>query len=115
MTNTVLLIDSHRSFLDGRSALVARTNVEALQLLHQNEKTIKEIWFDDTISGKDGLKPIFEYLTLRAKMGMKYPVNIIYVHTPSEAGWQIINAKLSNAKYTVARASVRDTLGGGGY
>jgi len=107
----ILLIDSRRSFLDGRECLIARTNVEALHLLHNNEKKINEIWFDDNITGKDGLKPVLDYLTLRSKLGQKYPVNIIWVHAPNEAGWQILSTKLKNAGYNVQRNTIRETLG----
>lgn len=108
---SVLLVDSRRSFLDGRDCFTARTNVNALKYLHANEFKIREIWFDSDIGGKGGLKPVLDYLVMRAKMGAPYKVNIIYVHCQDEAGWQVLQAKLKNAKYNVQRATVRNTLG----
>lgn len=108
---SILLIDSRRSFLDGRECYTARTNVQALKLLHEHENEIKAIWMDDTIQGKDGMKPVLDYLVFRAKLGKPYPTNVIFVHTQSETGWQVLNAKLSYNKYRVIRQTVRETLG----
>lgn len=107
----ILLIDSRRNFLDGREALVARDNKKALELLQKYENKIKAIWLDDDINGAKGLTPVLEYLTLRGKMGMRYPVSVINVHTQNEGGWQLLNARLKAAGYIVNRVSVRDTLG----
>lgn len=109
--SSVLLVDSRRSFLDGRDCFTARTNVDALKFIHNNETKIREIWFDSSINGKGGLQPVLDYLVMRARMGAPYKVNIIYVHCQDEAGWQILSTKLKNAKYNVHRATVRETLG----
>lgn len=107
----ILLIDSRRNFLDGREALVARDNKKAIELLTKYENKITVIWMDDSLLGKGGIDPVLEYLTLRGKMGMKYPVRVINIHTQSEGGWQLLSTKLKNAGYPINRAPVRDTLG----
>lgn len=105
----ILLIDGRRSFLDGRECLVARSSKSALDLLMKNEGLIKSIWIDRNLI--DDIKPVLDFLSLRGKMGMAYPVNVVCVHSPDEAGWQILSTKLGNAGYCISRQSIRETLG----
>lgn len=107
----ILLIDYTRSFLDGRKALIARTAKSAVQMLVANDGKLDEIWFDSRLGPADNAKPILDYLALRAKIGSKYPVKAIMVHTLDEGQWQLLNAKLTNQGYNVIRTSIRETLG----
>jgi hypothetical protein len=107
----ILLVDFTRSFLDSRPAIVSRSSKDAIRNLHKFEGKIGAIWMDYRLGPADDIKPLLDYLILRAKIGSKYPVNVIFVHSPDEASWQILNAKLGNAGYRIERATVRDTLG----
>lgn len=105
----ILLIDGSRSFLDGRECLIGRNSKTALDLLMKNEGKIKAIWIDRNLI--DDIKPVLDFLSLRGKMKMHYPVNVICIHSPDEAGWQILSTKLTNAGYRISRQSIRETLG----
>lgn len=107
----ILLIDFTRSFLDSRPAVVARSSKEALKQLQAYDGKLDEIWLDHKLGPADNAKPVLDYLSLRAKIGAKYKVGVIYVHSPEESSWQILNAKLTPLGYRVFRTSVRDTLG----
>jgi hypothetical protein len=108
----LLLIDYRRSFLDGRPCLHAHSSKQAIDLLTKNEGKIKSIWMDYEMGPGDDIRIVLNFLALRAKLGMHYPVKVINVHTPSEAGWQVISSKLNNLRYIVRRESIRETLGG---
>ena len=110
MTN-ILLVDFTRVFLDSRPCIVARNSKDAIRKLNSMEGQIKEIWLDYNLGPADDVKPLLDYLSLRAKIGSKYPINCVVVHAPSEAGWQILNAKLGVLGYRVIRGTIRDTLG----
>ena len=106
-----LVIDFTRTFVDARPALYARTSKDAIAKLHANEGKIGAIWMDNNLGPADSTKAILDYLSLRSKIGSKYPVNVIFVHAPDEAGWQILEAKLKANGYRVQRGTIRDTLG----
>lgn len=106
-----LLVDFTRNFLDGRPAITARTSKEAIAKLHSLEGTLDELWLDYNLGPADTIKPLLDYLILRAKIGSRYPVRMIHVHAPDEAGWQILSSKLGGFGYPVTRATIRQTLG----
>jgi len=109
--SNLLLIDYRRSFLDGRDHIQAHDSKTAIELLTKHEGKINSIWMDYDMGPGDDIKIVLNFLTLRAKLGMAYPVKVINVHAPSEIGWQVISSKLKPAKYIVRRETIRDTLG----
>lgn len=107
----ILLIDARRNFLDGREALVARSANDALTVLQKREKDIDILWLDSEFQSKDDMKPVIDFLVLRAKVKMPYKLKMINIHAPSEGGWQLLSTRLKNAGYMVRRESIRETLG----
>ena len=105
-----LLIDFRRFFVDGRETLIARNSKDAVAYLSKNEPYIKVIWMDYRMGPADNIDIVLSFLALRSKVGMKYPVNMINVHAPDEAGWQVLSTKLKNAGYSVRRETIRDQL-----
>jgi len=104
----ILLIDSSRTFVDGRTHFRAFNCNEAIRQLNKLEGQIDEIWIDYDLNG--GTVNLLSFLSLRAKIGSPYKVARIVVHGPSEAGWQVLSARLGNWGYRVVRGTVRDTL-----
>lgn len=103
----IILVDSQRSFLDGRPAHTCRSSKKAIEVLTKHEKEITILWLDN-IKDSDML---IDYLTLRAKIGNKYPFKMINIHAPYEGDWQVLSTKLKRVGYPVRRATIRDTLG----
>lgn len=102
-----LLIDARRSFLDGRPAHIARNGNDAVKLLSKHEGQITSIWMDNI----SDIKVVLEFLKFRKEMKYPYPVNMINIHCPDEAGWQILSTKLQNIGYRYRRETIRENLG----
>ena len=111
MTKPVLLVDFTRVFLDSRPAITARNSKEAVKQLNKLEGKIDIMWVDYDLGPADDIKPLMDYLSLRAKIGSKYPLSCIVVHGPREAGFQLLNAKLGALGYRVIRGAIRENLG----
>lgn len=108
----LLLIDQTRRFTDDRECILARTPDAALRALIKHGDKIKIIWIDNEFGPgpKGSIKPVLDFLAVKAKLGQK-SVNVINVHAPTEAGWQIIQAKLAPVGYLVRRETIRGQLG----
>ncbi|WP_309232287.1 cyclic-phosphate processing receiver domain-containing protein [Micromonospora tarensis] len=60
---TIVLVDDLRSFVDGRSAEVARTSTAGVGLLDRyRDRRLDELWLDHDLGGDDTNWPVVEVL-----------------------------------------------------
>ncbi len=60
---TIILVDDLRSFMDGRSAEVARTSAAGVELLDRfRDGRLDELWLDHDLGGDDTTWPVVEIL-----------------------------------------------------
>jgi len=86
-SRTVVLIDDLRSFVDGRSAEVARTSTDGVALLKQcRTQRLDELWLDHDLGEDDTIWPVIEVLELAAFEGHPFDIGVINVHSANPAG-----------------------------
>lgn len=102
MDKKVLLIDDLRDFRDNRECVIARTSLEALNILSAGE-LFDEIWLDHDLGEIDGINDstmvIVDFLSKEAFYGNPYPVKLIIVHTSNPVGKKQILASLERYGY----------------
>jgi hypothetical protein len=83
----VILVDDLRSFVDGRSAEVARTSAVEVKLLEgcRHEK-LDELWLDHDLGEDDTIWPVVELLERAAFDGRPFDVGVINIHSANPAG-----------------------------
>ncbi|WP_406081647.1 cyclic-phosphate processing receiver domain-containing protein [Micromonospora sp. NBC_00858] len=60
---TIVLVDDLRSFVDGRSAEVARTSAAGVEVLHRHrDGRLDELWLDHDLGGDDTIRPVVAIL-----------------------------------------------------
>ncbi|SDT57439.1 cyclic-phosphate processing receiver domain-containing protein [Actinoplanes derwentensis] len=84
---TTVLIDDLRSFLDGRTAEVARTSAAGIVLLTgHRDRRIEELWLDHDLGGEDTIWPVVEVLERAAFAGHPYDIGVVNVHSANPVG-----------------------------
>lgn len=84
---TVLLIDDLRSFVDGRSAEVARTSRAGVGLLERyRDQRVAELWLDHDLGGDDTIWPVVEVLEEAAFDGRPFDIGVVTIHSANPAG-----------------------------
>ena len=84
---TVILVDDLRSFVDGRSAEVARTSAAGVEVLERHRgRRIDELWLDHDLGGDDTIWPVVEVLELAAFEERPFDIGVILIHSANPPG-----------------------------
>lgn len=95
--STVALVDDLRSFVDGRSAEVARTSAAGVELL--------DLWLDDDLGEDDTIWPVVEVLERAAFEERPFDIGVINVHSANPVGAAKLVQVLRHWGYRVQVAS----------
>jgi hypothetical protein len=102
----IILVDDLRSFVDGRSADVARTSAAGVRLLEsRRHERLDELWLDHDLGGDDTIWPVVEILERAAFDGRPYDVGVINIHSANPAGATKMAQALRHWGYRVRSAS----------
>jgi hypothetical protein len=108
----VILIDDLRSFLDGRSAEVARTSRAGVLLLGQyRDRRLEELWLDHDLGEDDTIWPVVEVLERAAFDGRPFDIGVIIVHSANPAGVAKMAQVLRHWGYRVTVAAGSTDVG----
>ncbi|MBE1490694.1 cyclic-phosphate processing receiver domain-containing protein [Plantactinospora soyae] len=108
----ILLIDDLRSFVDGRSAEVARTSGDGVALLgRQRTQRVDELWLDHDLGEDDTIWPVVEMLELAAFEGHPFDVGVVYVHSANPTGAARMAQALGRWGYRVRVVSGSSEVG----
>jgi hypothetical protein len=84
---TIVLIDDLRSFVDGRSAEVARTSGAGIALLNRfRDRRLDELWLDHDLGEDDTIWPCVEVLERAAFEERPFDIGVINIHSANPAG-----------------------------
>ncbi|MBF9135521.1 hypothetical protein I0C86_42500 [Plantactinospora sp. S1510] len=109
---TIVLVDDLRSFVDGRSAEVARTSTAGVELLDRyRDRRLDELWLDHDLGGDDTIWPVVEVLERAAFDKRPFDVGVINVHSANPAGSAKIAQVLRHWGYRVHVASGSTDIG----
>ncbi|MGI5148124.1 cyclic-phosphate processing receiver domain-containing protein [Plantactinospora sp. CA-294935] len=109
---TIVLVDDLRSFVDGRSAEVARTSAAAVEILDRyRDRRLDELWLDHDLGGDDTIWPVVEVLERAAFDKRPFDVGVINVHSANPAGATKIAQVLRHWGYHVRVASGSTDVG----
>ncbi|MEH1016957.1 cyclic-phosphate processing receiver domain-containing protein [Micromonospora sp. CPCC 206060] len=102
----IILVDDLRSFVDGRSADVARTSAAGVELLeHCRDQRLDELWLDHDLGEDDTIWPVVEVLERAAFDGRPLDVGVINIHSANPAGATKMAQALQRWGYRVHIAS----------
>ncbi|MFG1891678.1 cyclic-phosphate processing receiver domain-containing protein [Micromonospora sp. NPDC049051] len=108
----VVLVDDLRSFVNGRSAEVARSSAAGVQLLDRYRgQRLDELWLDHDLGGDDTVWPVVEVLERAAFEEHRFDIGIVYVHSANPAGAMKIVQVLRHWGYQVHVASGSTEVG----
>ncbi|MGA4727278.1 cyclic-phosphate processing receiver domain-containing protein [Micromonospora taraxaci] len=108
----IVLVDDLRSFVDGRSAAVARTSAAGVELLDRYRgRRLDELWLDHDLGGDDTIWPVVEVLERAAFDERPFDVGVINVHSANPAGAAKIAQVLRRWGYRVRLASGSTDVG----
>jgi hypothetical protein len=108
----VILVDDLRSFVDGRSAEVARTSAEGIAVLERHrEQRIDELWLDHDLGGDDTIWPVVELLELAAFEGRPFDIGVVLVHSANPPGGAKMLQALRRWGYAVRGAAGSSQVG----
>lgn len=83
----IILVDDLRSFVDDRSARVARTSAAGVELLDRcRDQRLDELWLDHDLGEDDTIWPVVAVLERAAFDGRPFDVGIINIHSANPAG-----------------------------
>lgn len=102
----IVLVDDLRSFVDGRSADVARTSTAGVELLERcHDQRLDELWLDHDLGEDDTIWPVVEVLERAAFEGRPFDVGLINIHSANPAGVAKMAQALRRWGYRVHIAS----------
>ncbi|MEN3615426.1 cyclic-phosphate processing receiver domain-containing protein [Plantactinospora sp. ZYX-F-223] len=108
----MVLVDDLRSFVDGRSAEVARTSAAGVELLGRyRDRRLDELWLDHDLGGDDAIWPVVEVLERAAFDERPFDVGVINVHSANPAGAAKTALVLRHWGYRVRIASGSTEVG----
>ncbi|WP_435821765.1 cyclic-phosphate processing receiver domain-containing protein [Micromonospora taraxaci] len=108
----IVLVDDLRSFVDGRSAAVARTSAAGVELLERYRgRRLDELWLDHDLGGDDTIWPVVEVLERAAFDERPFDVGVINVHSANPAGAAKIAQVLRRWGYRVHVATGSTDVG----
>jgi hypothetical protein len=83
----IILVDDLRSFVDGRSAEVARTSTTGVTVLERDRgRRLDQLWLDHDLGEDDTIWPVVEVLERAAFNGRPFDIGIINIHSATPAG-----------------------------
>ncbi len=104
--SAVVLVDDLRSFVDGRSAQVARTSAAGVELLDRHrDRRLDELWLDHDLGEDDTIWPVVEVLERAAFEARPFDIGVINVHSANPAGVAKLVQVLRHWGYRVQVAS----------
>jgi hypothetical protein len=108
----IILIDDLRSFVDGRSAEVARTSAAGVALLDRyRDQPLAQLWLDHDLGGDDTIWPVVAVLERAAFEERPFDVGIINIHSANPAGATKMAQVLRRWGYRVRIASGSTEVG----
>jgi hypothetical protein len=108
----IVLVDDLRSFIDGRSAEVARTSAAGVLLLDRyRDRRLDELWLDHDLGEGDTIWPVVEVLERAAFEDRLFDIGVIRVHSANPAGAAKIVQVLRRWGYRVNVASGSAAVG----
>ncbi|MFG1761456.1 cyclic-phosphate processing receiver domain-containing protein [Micromonospora echinofusca] len=108
----IVLVDDLRSFVDGRSAGVARSSAAGVELLDRYRgQRLNELWLDHDLGGDDTIWPVVEVLERAAFEDRRFDIGVVYVHSANPAGATKIVQVLGHWGYQVHVASGSTDVG----
>ncbi|MEV4819934.1 cyclic-phosphate processing receiver domain-containing protein [Micromonospora tulbaghiae] len=108
----IVLVDDLRSFVDGRTAEVARTSDAGVELLGRyRDRRLDELWLDHDLGGDDTIWPVVEVLERAAFDKRPFDVGVINVHSANPVGATKIALVLRHWGYYVRVASGSTEVG----
>ena len=98
----IVLIDDLRSFVDGRSAEVARTSSAGVELLDRHRShRLDELWLDHDLGDEDTIWPVVEVLEQAAFECRPFDVGVVVIHSANPAGAATMAQPLRRWNYPV--------------
>jgi hypothetical protein len=83
----IVLIDDLRSFVDGRTAEVARSSSAGVVLLNTYRgRRLDQLWLDHDLGEDDTIWPVVEVLERAAFDERPFDIEVILVHSANPAG-----------------------------
>lgn len=108
----IVIVDDLRSFVDGRSAEVARTSAAGVDLLDRYRgRRPDELWLDHDLGGDDTIWPVVEVLERAAFDERPFDIGVINVHSANPAGAARLAQVLRHWGYHVRVASNSPDVG----
>jgi hypothetical protein len=108
----IVLVDDLRSFVDGRSAEIARTSAAGVGLLEgYRDRRLDELWLDHDLGEDDTIWPVVEILERAAFGDRPFDIGVINVHSANPAGAAKIAQVLRHWGYRVNVASGSTDVG----
>ncbi|MEU4714358.1 cyclic-phosphate processing receiver domain-containing protein [Micromonospora purpureochromogenes] len=102
----IVLVDDLRSFVDGRTAQVARTSAAGIEGLERHRgQRLDELWLDHDLGGDDTIWPVVEVLERAAFEGRPFDIGVVYVHSANPAGAARLMQALRRWDYEVRSAA----------
>lgn len=102
----IVLVDDLRSFVDGRSAEIARTSAAGVELLSRYwDQRLDELWLDHDLGEDDTIWPVVELLERAAFEESRFDIGIINIHSANPAGAAKMAQALRRWGYRVRVAS----------
>lgn len=81
------MIDDLRSFIDGRTAQVARTSAAGVELLSRyRDLRLDELWLDHDLGQDDTIWPVVEVLERAAFEERPFDIGVIIIHSANPTG-----------------------------
>jgi hypothetical protein len=100
-----VLVDDVRGFRDERPAKVARSSLEAVNLLEElGSQRIDHLWLDHDLVGEDTIRPVIELLVHRAMTGTPLNVCQVHIHSANVGAAHQMGLDLRAAGYAVVRS-----------
>ena len=110
--SAIVLIDDLRSFVDGRTAEVARTSSAGVELLDRHRShRLDELWLDHDLGDDDTIWPVVEVLERAAFEGRPFDVGVVIIHSANPAGAAKMAQVLRRWNYPVHVASGDPAVG----
>ncbi|MFI6262850.1 cyclic-phosphate processing receiver domain-containing protein [Micromonospora sp. NPDC051006] len=108
----IVLVDDLRSFVDGRTARVARTSAAGVvELGHHRGQRLDELWLDHDLGGDDTIWPVVEVLEQAAFEERPFDIGVVFVHSANPAGATKILQALRRWGYHVRSAAGAPQVG----
>jgi hypothetical protein len=107
-----VLIDDLRSFVDGRSAEVARSSATGVALLNTyRRRRLDQLWLDHDLGADDTIWPVVEVLERAAFDEHPFDIGLILIHSANPPGASKMVQALRRWGYNVRSVSGSTEVG----